>query len=108
HLAADLLDLRQGLGQRNLDALHALLEARQVLGQPERLAVIDADHFVDAVAELEPAVLDRNAGLLEWEILAVEIKVHDEGMIAENRAEGQAFGFGSRFSSTANRILSSA
>jgi hypothetical protein len=71
HLAADLLDLRQRLGQRHLDALDALFQPRQVLGQPERLAAIDADDFVHAVAELESTVFDGNAGLFKWKVFAV-------------------------------------
>src|SRR5213076_1716465 len=63
--AADLLDFLHRLRKRNLDPLHALLEARQVLRQPERLAPVDADDLVNAVAELEAAVLHGDAPLLE-------------------------------------------
>jgi len=54
-----------------------------VLRQAERLTAVDADDLVDAVAELEPAVLDRNSALLERKILAVEIEIHGDEMITE-------------------------
>jgi hypothetical protein len=54
-----------------------------VFREPERLATVDADHLVDAIAELEPAVLDRNATLLERKVFAVEIEIHRDEMITE-------------------------
>ena len=55
------------------DRLVAALEAREVLGQPERMPRIHRDHFVNAVAENEAAVEHRYARVFERHEFAVEI-----------------------------------
>ncbi|MNC86359.1 hypothetical protein D3C83_20130 [compost metagenome] len=55
------------------DAVEAVLEAPQVLGQPECMARVDRNHFVDAVAKNEAAVQHRYPGLLQRHELAIQI-----------------------------------
>jgi len=57
------LGLRMRIDQT--DAVEAALEAREVLRQSERLAMIDRDDLVDTVAVDEAAVEHGHLGVLE-------------------------------------------
>ena len=49
------------------DAVEAVLQAREVLRQPERLAPVDGDELVDAVAVDEAAVEHGDLRVLDAE-----------------------------------------
>src|SRR6185369_11439481 len=51
----------------------AALEAREVLVEPERHARVHRHHFVDAIAEDEPAVEHRDRRLFDGKELAVQV-----------------------------------
>ena len=55
------------------DLGEAALETREVLAPAERDALVGGRDFIDAVAENEAAVQDRNPGLGQRHELAVEI-----------------------------------
>ena len=61
----------QRVGQPN--AVQRRLQSRQVLGEAERAARIDGNHFIDPVAEEETAVERRNAGFRQRQKAAVQI-----------------------------------
>ena len=60
-----------GVGDADLG--QAALEALEVVSQPERMALIDRHHFVDAVPEDESAVQDRDAGFGKRHVAAVQV-----------------------------------
>ncbi|MNY40053.1 hypothetical protein D3C86_1747730 [compost metagenome] len=64
-----------GLGVRIVDAdrRQAALQTRQMLRAPERLAVVEGNHFIDAVAKDKPAVEDGNAGFGQREQFPVQV-----------------------------------
>ena len=55
------------------DRLGACRQARQVLVEPERPALVALDHLVDRVGEQEATVVDGDGGLGSWHERAVEI-----------------------------------
>ena len=63
--------------QRHLDALSRTLHPAHVLLHPEWTAAVVPDYLVNAVAELDRAVLDRNLGFGVLDELAVQI---DQGL----------------------------
>ncbi len=67
---ADPLVAAMRIGQ--LDAVEALLQPRQVLFETEGLPRIHRDHLVDAVAEEEAAVHDRNLRPVGGQPFAIE------------------------------------
>jgi len=62
------------------DAVQAVLQAPQMLGEPERVARIHRNHLVNAVAENEAAIEHRNAGLLDRHEFAVQIDHRGAGI----------------------------
>jgi hypothetical protein len=54
-------------------------EPLEVLLHPERLAAVDADDLVSAVAELEAAVLDRHPAGLDRQVLPIQVELGHYG-----------------------------
>ena len=55
------------------DAGQAVLQAFEVFGQPERVARIDRNHLIHAVAENEAAIEHRDACFFKRHEFAVEV-----------------------------------
>jgi hypothetical protein len=66
----------RGVRVRETDPVEAALQAGEMLRQAERLAAIDGDEFVDAVAEDESAVEHGNLRVLDGEKRAVQVNRH--------------------------------
>jgi hypothetical protein len=55
------------------NAFQTLLQSMQMRIQSEWLSVVDRNDFVDTITKQKATVHDRNARLIQWQILTVEI-----------------------------------
>ena len=70
---ADRAELLAGLWEPHPQTRGALGEARHMLAQRERHATIDSRDLIDAVAEIETAVLGADAAFLRRAERAVDV-----------------------------------
>jgi hypothetical protein len=72
----DVCPLTIAVRIRQFDAIQTVLQAAQMFGQAERPAVVDRDDFIHAIAEDEPSIQHRHAGLFDRHVVSIEIDGH--------------------------------